>query len=122
MDQVFVAAHASFARVVVLYLVVLGAWGIWSGLRGRGPSASYLGALVIAEGAALLQGALGIANLVVRPPQNTIHLLYGVALALALPLAWTYVRERPAGRVSLTLGIVALFAAGLGIRGMTTGG
>ena len=120
--DLIVAAHASFARVVIVYLVLLGVWGIVTGMRGHGPSPSYYGALVIAEGAALLQGAFGILNLFVRPPQNTIHLLYGVALALALPLAWTYVRGRPANRVALTLGLVALFAAGLGIRGMTTGG
>ena len=122
MVELIVAAHASFARVVIAYLVVLGVWGIATGLRGRGPSASYFGALVIAEGAALLQGAFGIVSLFVRPPQNTIHVLYGAALALALPLAWTYVRGRPANRVALTLGLVSLFAAGLGLRGMTTGG
>ncbi len=120
--DLIVAAHASFARVVVLYLVLLGGWGIATGLRGKPPSGSYLGALVIAEGAALPQGVLGIANFSARPPQNPIHLLYGVALALALPLAWTYTRGRPGGRVSLMLGVVALFAAGLGVRGMTTGG
>ncbi len=122
MVDLILAAHSSFAGVVIAYLVVLGVWGLATGLRGHGPSASYFGALVIAEGAALLQGAFGIASLFVRPPQNTIHLLYGLALALALPLAWTYVRGRPANRVALTLGLVALFAAGLGIRGMTTGG
>ena len=122
MVDLVVAAHGSFARVVVLYLVLLGGWGIAAGLRGKAPSGSYLGALVIAEGAALLQGLLGIANLFARPPQNTLHLLYGVALALALPLAWTYTRGRPGSRVSLMLGVVALFAAGLGVRGMTTGG
>ena len=120
--ELIVAAHASFARVVVLYLVLLGGWGIAAGLRGKAPSGSYLGALVIAEGVALLQGLLGIANLLARPPQNTIHLLYGVALAFALPLAWSYTRGRPGGRVSLMLGVAALFAAGLGVRGLTTGG
>ncbi len=85
MVDLVVAAHGSFARVVVLYLVLLGGWGIAAGLRGKAPSGSYLGALVIAEGAALLQGLLGIANLFARPPQNTLHLLYGVALGGGAP-------------------------------------
>ncbi len=118
--EILVSLHARFGTAIVYYLLALGAWGILLGARGRGPSSSYRGALVIAEIVAVAQGALGVLALVARPPANSLHLLYGVALALALPLAATYVRGRTPRQTSLVFGLVAFFAAGLAIRGLTT--
>ena len=47
-------------------------------------------------------------------------MLYGFALALAIPLAATFVRTREQRTASFTYGLIALFAAGLAIRGITT--
>lgn len=112
--------HATLARALTLYLVALGAWGIFLGATGSGPSPSYRGALLIVEVAILAQGLLGGATwLTVRGPE-WIHALYGFALALALPLAATLVRESSPRRASLFFGLASLFAAGLAIRGITT--
>jgi hypothetical protein len=46
--------------------------------------------------------------------------LYGFALALAMPLAASVVRDRTARGQSVALGFAALFTAGLAIRGITT--
>ncbi len=113
--------HATLAYTIVMYLALLGVWGLWLGARGSGPSASFRGALVIAEVAALAQGLVGLA-LALGRPLNGIHALYGVALVLALPLAATLVRGRVPRGQSVALGIAALFTAGLAIRGITTGG
>ncbi len=112
--------HSRLATAVLLYLAVLGIWGLLLGIRGSGPTPSYRGALVIVEVAILVQLALGVLAWVGHGPPPWIHILYGVALALAIPLAATMVREGSPRRTALTLGIVALFAAGLVIRGMTT--
>ena len=64
---------------------------------------------------------LGIALLFLsRGPSQSLHILYGFALALAIPLAATMVRRREGRTASLTFGLMALFAAGLAIRGITT--
>ena len=115
------ALHGTLANTIVLYLVLVGVWGLWLGLRALGPTPAFRGALVIAEVAAVAQGLVGLA-LVLGRPLNGIHALYGVALVLALPLAATLVRGRAPRGQSVALGIAALFAAGLAIRGITTAG
>lgn len=112
--------HARLATAALIYLAALGAWGILLGLRGEGPSPSYRGGLVIVEVAILVQGALGLVAWPSRGPAQWIHVLYGLALALAIPLAATMVRQGSPRRTSLTLGGASLFAAGLAIRGLTT--
>ena len=116
------ALHATLANTIVLYLALVGVWGLWLGARGSAPTASFRGALVIAEIAAIAQGLVGILLVVaLGRPLDGIHALYGVALVLALPLAATLVRGRAPRGQSVALGIAALFAAGLAIRGITTG-
>jgi hypothetical protein len=119
--DVALSLHGRVATAIVLYLSVVGLWGLVLGLRGSGPTPSFIGALMIFELAAVAQGLLGLAVLVFsRPPSQSLHVLYGFALALALPLAATVVRKRERRTASLTFGLVALFAAGLAIRGITT--
>lgn len=115
------ALHATLANTIVLYLALVGLWGLWLGIRALGPTASFRGALVIAEIAAVAQGVVGLVLALSRPLPG-IHALYGVALVLALPLAATLVRDRAPRGQSVALGIAALFTAGLAIRGITTGG
>ena len=119
MDLVL-SLHGRLATAVVLYLVALGIWGLALGVRAGGPTPSYYGALVLAEAMAVLQGILGLPILFSRTPANSLHLLYGVALAVALPMAATLVRGRPPRAAAFAFGFIALFAAGLALRGITT--
>ena len=118
--DVVLSLHGRVATAIVLYLSIVGLWGLWLGLRGSAPTPSFIGALVIFEVAAVGQGLLGIALLLSRAPSQSLHILYGFALALAIPLAATMVRRREGRTASLTFGLMALFAAGLAIRGITT--
>jgi hypothetical protein len=118
--DVVLSLHGRVATAIVLYLSIVGLWGLWLGVRGSGPTPSFIGALVIFEIAAVAQGVLGIALLFSRAPSQSLHILYGFALALAIPLAATMVRRREGRTASLTFGLVALFAAGLAVRGITT--
>ncbi len=101
-------------------MVLMGVWGIALGVRASGPTPSYFGALVIAEATAVVQGLVGIPILFSRSPANSLHLLYGVALAVALPMAATLVRGRPPRATAFAFGFMSLFAAGLAVRGITT--
>lgn len=118
--DIVLSLHGRIAFAIVLYLSVVGLWGIALGIRGLGPTPSFVGALVIAEISSIVQGLFGLALLFSRPPSQPLHVLYGFALAVAIPLAATTVRKRERRTASFTFGLVALFAAGLAIRGMTT--
>ncbi len=112
--------HGRAATAIVLYLSVVGVWGLILGARGLGPTPGFVGALVVAEIATIAQGLFGLVLLFSRPPSQSLHVLYGFALALAFPLAATFVRKRERRTASFTYALVALFAAGLAIRGITT--
>jgi heme A synthase len=118
--DVVLSLHGRAAIALVLYLSTVGVWGLILGVRGVGPTPNFQGALIIAEVAVIAQGALGVAAFFSRSPAQSLHVLYGFALALALPLATTLVRKREPRAASFAFGFIALFAAGLAIRGITT--
>lgn len=112
--------HARLATAIVLYLVALGIWGAGLAVRGLGPTPAFRGAIVVIEVVVIAQGLAGVTYWITSAPADAIHALYGVALALALPLAMTMVREVSPRRAALALGLVAFFAAGLALRGIGT--
>lgn len=115
------ALHGRLAIVLVLYYTLVGLWAILLGLRNSAPSPGLRGAFVIAEVAAVAQGIIGLLVFAfLRPPRDGLHVLYGFALVLAMPLAASIARDRQPRGQSVALGIAALFTAGLAIRGITT--
>ena len=118
--DVILSLHGAMARALIFYLAFVGLWGVVSGVRGRGPSGSFVGALVVGVVATVIQGSFGLLTFFRAAPREPLHVLYGFALVLALPMAWTYARSHGDRRASLFLGLATLFAAGLAIRGLTT--
>ena len=119
--DVVLSLHGQLATVLILYFTAVGFWGLYLGIRGVGPTPSFRGALVIAEVAAIAQGIAGAGVFALgRPPREGLHVLYGFALVLAMPLAASVARDRQPRGQSVALGFAALFAAGLAIRGLTT--
>ena len=113
--------HGRAATALVLYYTAVGIWGLFLGVRNSGPTPSFRGAIAIAVIASVVQGALGFLVLILgNPPRETLHILYGFALALAMPLAASLVRDRAPRGQSVALGFAALFTAGLAIRGIIT--
>jgi heme A synthase len=117
--------HQNLAISVVLYLAAIAIWGLFQFLRGGNPSGSYLGALILAEGLILVQGLVGMVLVAQgHRPKEGLHLLYGIASALALPGVYfsPWVARGTQRRDSLVLGLTALFMIGLAVRGIVTGG
>jgi hypothetical protein len=119
--DIVLSLHGRLATVLVLYYTLVGMWGLFLGIRKSGPTPGYRGAIVIAIAASVAQGLIGILVFAfLRAPREPLHVLYGFALVLAMPLAATVVRDRQPRGQSVALGFAALFTAGLAIRGITT--
>jgi hypothetical protein len=114
--------HDRMATTVLLFMAVVGCWGMFSFLRGQTMSGSLSGALVIGQVLIVIQGLLGAALYIDGfRPQSIVHILYGITAACVLPIAWSYIRERHPRQTLFFYSLAALFIAGLAIRGMTTG-
>jgi hypothetical protein len=121
--SVIVDFHMNWSRVVLIYSVILAAWGLFLWLRGSNPSPAYLGALVIAEGIFIVQGVAGLIVLGTgHRPHDGLHYLYGAVLVLTLPGAYFFGDNAKERRDSLIFGLAGLFLIGIAIRGITTGG
>ena len=119
--DVALSVHGRAATALVLYYAAVGLWGLYLGVRNSGPTPGFRGAIAIAVIASVVQGALGfVAFFFMRPPADLVHVLYGFALVLAMPLAASVVRDRAPRGQSVALGFAALFTAGLAIRGIIT--
>ena len=113
--------HGRAATALVLYYTAVGLWGLFLGLRNSGPTPSFRGAVAIAVIASVAQGVLGfLVFFFLRPPPDALHILYGFALAFAMPLAASLVRDRAPRGQTVALGLASLFTAGLAIRGIIT--
>lgn len=120
MDILFVL-HDRLAVSVLLFMAAAGAWGLFTFVRGEQLGGSLAGTLVIGEVLILLQVGAGVVLAVSGArPADTVHYLYGATAVLVLPFAWTFLRERDQRQALLIYSLVALFIAGLAIRGMTT--
>jgi hypothetical protein len=114
--------HDRLATTVLLFMAAVGVWGLVSYFRGESLGGSLSGALVIGQLLVVVQGAFGAAlYLDGMRPATQVHLLYGMTAVLVLPFVWSYVKDRHPRQALLFYSLVALFIAGLAIRGMTTG-
>ena len=119
--DVVLSLHGRAATALVLYYSAVGLWGLFLGFRNSGPTPGFRGAVAIAVIASVVQGVLGfLVFFFLRPPPEVLHILYGFALALAMPLAASLVRDRTPRGQTVALGLAALFTAGLAIRGIIT--
>ena len=120
--ETFHLFHDRLSLTVMMFMLVLGLWGLFAYARGQAMSGSYAGALVIGEILVAVQVVAGLALLTygARPPSPT-HYLYGITGILVLPFAWSYMKDRDQRQALLIYSLIALFIFGLAVRGMMTG-
>ncbi len=114
--------HDRLSITVMLFMFVLGLWGLVAYMRGQAISGNLAGAFVIGELLIVLQVAAGVLLLGTgaRSPGAT-HYLYGITAILVLPFAWSYFRERNPRQAILIYSLLSLFIFGLAVRGIMTG-
>jgi hypothetical protein len=108
---------------MMLFMAVAGCWGLFAYFRGGSLSGNLAGTFLIGQGLIAAQVLAG-AVLYVRGyrPVSSIHYLYAITAILVLPFAWSYLRDRNPRQALAIYSFLALFIAGLAVRGMTTGG
>ena len=115
--------HDRLSISLLLFMAVLGAWGILAFIRGETLSGSLAGAFVIGQGLIVVQILAGVALVVAgAAPAESTHYLYGATAILVLPFVWSFLRDRDQRKALLLYSVLALFIAGLAVRGITTGG
>jgi hypothetical protein len=115
--------HATISRMIILYALIVGLWGLVNFFRRQAPTGNFNGALILGEGLFVLQGVIGVILLLLgKVPQQGLHFLYGVMVAITLPGVYAYVRDRNTARESLLFGLAMLFIFGLALRAVTTAG
>ncbi|MDE3089603.1 MAG: hypothetical protein KGJ80_09530 [Chloroflexota bacterium] len=121
--QTIVLIHSRLAVTAILYALAMGVWAAASYFRGQGVNSNYWGALIIGEIVMLGQGIIGVLLVITgRLPQDPLHFLYGVLVALSWPGVYVYTHAR-AGRSEAALyALVSFFVFGLAIRAIMTGG
>jgi hypothetical protein len=114
--------HALIARSLVLYFALVGAWGVFLGVRKLESSPAFRGALFIGIALGVVQAVVGLILVAMglRPADN-LHFLYGASVIVTVPLVGSYIADKRFSR-PLAYGLASLFMAGLAIRAITTGG
>ncbi|HSO93023.1 MAG TPA: hypothetical protein VLS53_00955 [Candidatus Dormibacteraeota bacterium] len=115
--------HQRLAIAGILITLIVGIWGIVTYLRKRDATSGYRSTLVMTEVLFLVQALVGGLLFVAgdKRPHDSLHLLYGVLLVIALPIAGSYTSSQAPRREPLFYGLVGLFMMGLSIRAITTG-
>jgi len=107
---------------MVLFAAIAGVWGLVEYFRRRSVTPNYWGIIVVGNLAALAQAAIGV-TLALQgqsPERGWVHILYGVVLALWIPLIGFFNRNREGRAELLTCALISLFEAGIAIRAITT--
>ena len=118
-----VFVHERLATSLLLFMVAVGLWGLASFVRGGTLSGSLAATFLIGQVLIAVQVLAGVVLVLAgHRPVDTTHYLYGATALVVLPFAWSYLRERHPRHGLLMYSLLALFVAGLAVRGMTTGG
>jgi hypothetical protein len=113
--------HGRLSTAVVLYVVILGGWGILNFIRHREVSEGYWGGLMVGELLIIAQGLLGgLLWAQGHRPDRGIHILYGVVTAMGIPAVYVYTRGREGRAENLAYGSAALIVGLLVYRAIVT--
>lgn len=121
MYELFIGIHKTLANMINLYPLFIGVWGLFNYLRRQPPDGSFNGALAIGAGLFAVEAIVGVILLLTGPsPARSVHILYGVTIALVLPGIFAFTRGRNSTRESLLYGLGMLFIWGLAERAAVT--
>jgi hypothetical protein len=118
-----ILVHDRLSNAVILFMAVVGAWGMLAYFRGDDLGGSLGGTFVIGQLLLVAQTVFGVILLFMGGrPLDSLHYMYGIVIVLLLPFAYTFVRERAPRTGLLLCSSAALLIAALAWRATITGG
>lgn len=113
--------HVNLFRAGLLISLIVGGWGFLTFFRKRSASGGLRSTLVLTALLFVVQGLWGLLLLATgHHLKDRLHVLYGVLLVIALPIAASYVGQ-DRRREPLVYGIVGVLMAALAVRALMTG-
>lgn len=120
--EIIAEMHALLAQTAMYFFFAIGVWGLFEYARGGELGGNIGGAFVIGQVLISVQVLLGVIILGGGFTVQSVHFLYGITAIISLPFAWSYMRSRHPRQALMIYSLVALWIAGLAIRGIITGG
>ena len=110
------------SRMIPLFALGMGAWGLCNVQRRRAPDGNYNGALVLGVGLFVLQGLVGMVLVFTgqQPSRGWVHFLYGITMVLTVPGIFAFTRGSNTARESMLYGLGMIFIWGLSERAVET--
>jgi len=107
--------HGVGAWIAIGLTGVVGIWGLVLASLKRQPDRIFHSAALVAIGAMLVQGALGLFLFSGDGEPGSGHLFYGMVVAAAIAFGYIY-RSQLEKRAALAWGLFLLFLMGVGFR------
>ena len=113
--------HDRLAVTVTLFTLLAGLWGLVAALRRRPVESGYWGIAGVGEILILAQGLLGLLLYIGgERPARSVHILYGVVSALALPALYAITRGRDDNRAQWGYALMFFLLTALSLRAAAT--
>ncbi len=107
--------HGIGAWVAISLTGATGIWGLGLAVLKRQPGRAFIWSALVAVGAMLAQGALGLILYADGGEPGSGHLFYGMVIAASVAFGYIY-RSQIGRRVALAWGLFLLFLMGSGFR------
>lgn len=115
--------HERLAGSLLLFALAAAAWGLVTFARRRPIDGNYWGVLAVGGIVVLAQAVLGVLLLLDDArPQQMVHLLFGAAAVVPLPLYYAASKGRDDRTAALAYAALCLVLAGLLLAARITGG
>ena len=119
--EILIVLLEGISRMVWMFFLALGAWGLFRAIRGEGIDGNYIGAAYIGQGLFLLQGIIvallwfnGFGQTMARP---AIYVLYIIFDLIFLPFIYfTVLQGDSSNRGQWVLSFATLFLFGMSLR------
>ena len=123
MSEFLAALHRISATALVIFAVVLAAWGTYLYFRRAAVNGSFRSSFLIMAGLTAVQGLFGLILLLLgnRPADWPLHIVYGIFAVLFLPGVYRYAQGGTNRREAVFLAGAAWVVAIAFVRGFMTG-
>jgi len=123
MSDFLAALHRISATALVIFAVVLAAWGTYLYFRRAALNGGFRSSFLIMAGLTAVQGLFGLILLLLgeRPADWPLHIVYGIFAVLFLPGVYRYAQGGTKRREAVFLAGAAWVVAIAFVRGFMTG-